>query len=287
VYTDPLTHIPHRYRPLVNDQVNQFWMCDEGMLSYPEAYEGRLLHAHVGGDDATVMEALDAAKKQLDGHDDDPSQIAVVLSAQHSSEDNFALALLAKRYMGVHDFFVARRPDGDGDDILMSADKNPNAAGVRAVCERLGIDEALPLSELIEGLAADKYRFVISLGSQVDVDEIEAKNELSRLKGFVAICSHEGVLATAAHIALPACSWAETEATYINKDGIAQRTDAVLQPYGDSYPGWQLAVALGRKLGYDIDWTERADLERAMDAAPSEEAPEETTAPDRPSDVHL
>jgi NADH-quinone oxidoreductase subunit G len=276
---DPRDNKPYRYRPRDNEEVNKYWMCDDGMLSYPEAHEGRLLHAHVGGDDATVMEALDAAKKQLDGHADDPSKIAVVLSAQHSTEDNFALALLAKRYMGVSDFFVARRPDGEGDDILMSADKNPNAAGVRAVAERLDLDDPAPLSKLLEGLSDGDYRYVISLGSQIDVDEGEAKNELSSSKGFVALCSHEGVMTTAAHIALPACSWAEMEATYINRDGIAQRTDAVLQPYGDSYPAWQLAVALGRKLGYDIDWTERADLERAMEPpAPQPDDPADGVA---------
>ena len=261
---DPRDNTPYRYRPRDNDKVNDYWMCDEGMLSYPQAYEGRLLNALVGGDDATITEALDAAKRQLDGHADEPEKIAVVLSAEHNVEDNFALALVATQYLGARDIFVTGRPAGIGDDVLMSADKNPNTAGVRQVCQLLDLDGPGSVSELLKALTEDKYSYAISLGSAIDVDEMDAKRELARLKGYVALCAHEGTLSKAAHIALPACSWAEARGTYVNKDGISQRTDAVLEPRGDAFPGWQLAVALARKLGYDIDWTTRADLDEAI-----------------------
>lgn len=261
---DPRDNKPYRYRPRDNEAVNGYWMCDEGMLSYPEAIEGRLLTALVGHEDADIQEALEAAAQQLDAHDQDASRMAIVLSARHSVEDNFALAMVASEYMDVTDFFVTRRPDGEADDILMRADKNSNAAGVAQVCDMLDLGAPRPLSELLTALSDDRYDYVISLGSDVDVDPRAAKAELSRLKGFVAICSHEGALSNAAHIALPACSWAEARGTYVNEDGIAQRADAVLKPYGDAYPAWQLAVALARELGYEVDWKSRADLEEAM-----------------------
>lgn len=275
---DPRDNKPYRYRPRDNAQVNQYWMCDVGMLSYPEAYEGRLLHAHVGGDDATIPEALQAAKRQLAGHADDPGSVAIVLSARHGQEDNFALALVASRYLGAKDVYVTRRPDGEADGILMVADRNPNARGVAKVCEDLGLGAPKPMSDLVKALGAGKHRYVISLGSDIDVDASEARQALAKLKGYVAICSHEGPLSRAAHIALPACSWAEVQATYVNEAGIAQRTDAVLEPYGDAYPGWQLAVALVRALGYDIDWKSRADLEQAMLEAAAPQASAEAGA---------
>ncbi len=52
-----------------------------------------------------------------------------MLSAQHSNEDNFALATLAKTYLGASDFFLARRRSGKSDKILISEDKNPNTRG--------------------------------------------------------------------------------------------------------------------------------------------------------------
>src|SRR6478609_1896216 len=72
---DPRTMVPYRHRPRDNMAVNQYWMCDEGMLSYKRATENRLLTALVGREDATIAEALEAAKSQLKGHDADPSRI--------------------------------------------------------------------------------------------------------------------------------------------------------------------------------------------------------------------
>jgi NADH-quinone oxidoreductase subunit G len=262
---DPRDNKPYRYRPCDNEAVNGYWMCDEGMLSYPAAYEGRLAHASVGGDDATIEDALAAAKEQLTGHDADPSRVAIVLSAEHSTEDNFALALVATRYLGAGDAYLAARPAGEGDNVLMHSDKNPNRAGAEAVAAQLGFDALKPLAALLEALRADRYDFVLSLGSNVDVEEVaELKAELARTKGHIAICTHEGSLSNASHIALPACSWAEVRGSYTNAKGIAQQAEAVLQAVGDAHPGWQLVIALARTLGYDIDWSSRADLEQAM-----------------------
>jgi len=227
-----------------------------------------------------MAEGLQAAKKQLTGCDDEPERTAIVLSARHSNEDNFALALLGHQYLGVTDFYVTGRPPGEGDDILISEDKNPNLAGVKQIAEQIGIERPKTFTELMDKLSKDTYRYVISLGSEIgEVDGAEARNELLRLKGVVAICSHDGPLSNAAHIALPACSFAETAGTYVNKDGIAQRTEPVLEPLGSAYPAWQIVVALGRTMGFDIDWQTRADLELAMaTVAPpaAEEAGSET-----------
>jgi hypothetical protein len=38
----------------------------------------------------------------------------------------------------------------------------------------------------------------------------------------------------------------------------------VLRPAGDSYPAWQLAIALGRELGYLIDIKDRAGLDQLI-----------------------
>jgi NADH-quinone oxidoreductase subunit G len=261
---DPRDNTPYRYRPRDNPAVNQYWMCDVGMMTYPEAYEDRMLTALIGGEDATVTEALAAAAKQLKAHADDPAKVAVILSAQHSNEDNFALALLASQYMGVKDFYLARRPDDKPDGVLLSADRNANRAGAQVVARRLNLGPLRTMTELVKALSEDRYRYVVSLGSELDIDEVELKRGLGRIKGFVSICSHEGPLSRAAHIVLPACSWADAAGTYVNRQGIEQRADKVLERYGDSFPGWQLAVALGRELGYAIDWKNRRDLERAI-----------------------
>ena len=50
------THLEHfqgetqRYRPRFNPEVNEYWMCDEGRLSYKDLHADRLTTLSVGGE---------------------------------------------------------------------------------------------------------------------------------------------------------------------------------------------------------------------------------------------
>jgi NADH-quinone oxidoreductase subunit G len=258
---DPRNNTPYRHRPRENMEVNKYWMCDDGMLSYKRAIEGRLVTALVGGEDAGLEDALAAAKQQLAGHQDDPGRVAIVLSAQHSNEDNFALLTLAKTFIGAKDVFVTGRPLGRGDKILISEDKNSNTRGVMQL---VGSPAPRPFAELIDAIQTGKYAYVIALGADLEVDAQEARTALSKLKGVVTIAAHEGPLSRAAHIALPACAWAEVDGTFVNRQGIAQRSERALIPRGDARPGWELVARLGRALGYAMSWKTLAEVRRQL-----------------------
>ncbi|MDI3283664.1 molybdopterin-dependent oxidoreductase [Polyangium sp. 15x6] len=269
---DPRTNVPHRHRPRDNEEVNKYWMCDEGMLSYKRAVEDRLGTALVGGEDASLEEALAAAKDQLAGLKDDPGRVAVVLSAQHSNEDNYALLTLARTFIGAKDLYVSGRPLGRGDKILMSEDKNPNTLGVMQLA---GAPAPKPIASLFDAIKAGKYSFVIALGSEIEVDAKDAESALSKLKGVVTIAAHDGPLARAAHVALAATAWAEQDGTYVNRQGLAQKSERALKPRGDARPGWELVAKLGKELGYAMTYKTLADVRRAMTPetpAPSREA---------------
>ncbi len=282
---DPRNNTPYRHRPRDNEKVNKYWMCDEGMLSYKHATEDRQTGALVGGEDASVQEALTAAKAQLTGLKDDPERVAIILSAQHSVEDNFALLTLARTYVGAADFFVSGKPLGRGDAILMSEDKNPNTRGVIALAaSTAGSDKPIaaprPIADLLKGIQAGKYAFAIGLGADVEVDAKEAKAALSKLRGFVVIASHEGPLTAAAHVVLPACAWTESEGTYVNGKGIAQVSDKALKALGDARPGWALVAELGKALGYATSWKKIGELRANIPAElRADRAPHAATPP--------
>lgn len=268
---DPRNNTPYRHRPRDNQEVNKYWMCDEGMLSYKHATEHRLPHALVGGEDSTVADAITAARSQLEGLRDDPERVAVILSAQHSVEDNFALLTLARTYVGAADVFVSGKPLGRGDAILMNEDKNPNTRGVMSLATAAAPEgkaaAVRPMADLLKAIAAGKYSYAIGLGADIEVDAKDAKSALSRLKGFVLIAAHDGPLARAAHVVLPAAAWTEAEGTYVNHKGLAQTSEKALRPLGDARPGWALVAELGKALGFATSWKRLGDLREGIPAS--------------------
>jgi NADH-quinone oxidoreductase subunit G len=243
-------------------EVNKYWMCDEGMLSYSRAIEGRILEALVGGDESSIDEAVEAAKDLLTGHSQKADRVAIVLSAQHSLEDNFAMHTLAKTFLGSSELFVTGKPLGRGDDILMSEDKNPNTAGVMKLG---GSTPPKPLADLVREI--DRFDWVLALGSDV---ELEATEVAAAFKGkkVVVVASHKGPLASLARVVLPACSWAEVDATWVNRQGKAQASERALTARGSALPGWLLLAKLGRALGYAMPWKKLSEIRRAMAGEP-------------------
>jgi NADH-quinone oxidoreductase subunit G len=262
---DPRTNVPHRHRPRDNAEVNKYWMCDEGMLSYRAAVDGRVKSASVGGAVEPVDAAVEAAKDLLKGITSKPDRVAVVLSAQHSLEDNWALYTLGKTFLGVDKFFVTGKPLGRGDEILMSADKNPNTAGVMKLCDA---NPPRPLQDLVQN--EQQYDFVVALGGHVEVEPAELKSAL-RGKKVLTVASHLGPLTDAAKVVLPAAAWAEVDSTWVNKQGRVQTSERALVAAGDAEPGWLLVGKLGKALGLATNWRKLSEVRRAMMGAPPAE----------------
>ena len=252
---DPRSQKVQRYRPRENQQVNKYWMCDDGMLDYQRIHQQRVLEARVDGEPTSMDAALAKAAKLLKGAD--PEGIAIVLSAQHSNEDNFALLTLARDFLGTGNLFISGKPKGAADTILRHEDKNPNTAGVVALCTTT---PPRPYTELAKELG--KFSHVIALGSYVsDPDGMAALKDAKRL---VALATHEGPFVAHAQVVLPVSSWAESDGTFVNAQGLAQESEKAIAPQGDSLPGWKLVAALGRALGFDMGIKKLADVRRAM-----------------------
>jgi NADH-quinone oxidoreductase subunit G len=254
---DPRFNKVYRYRPRDNMAVNKFWMCDDGMVSYRGAHEGRVLEPTVDGKVTVTSKALDAAKAAMGGAQD---SIALVFSAQHSLEDNWAMKELAN-LLGTTALYWAGAPDGYEDDILLHRDKNPNTAGVKML-----VPEARPFAQLAQDVAGGKVRYVIALGGAAPAELTGAS--------VVTIAAHQGPLTKAAKVVIPATSWAEHSGTYVNFKGIKQVAEKAIEPQGASKPAWQQIAALARALGFDgsqVGWTKLKAIRShlALDAAPT------------------
>ena len=264
---DPRFNKAYRYRPRDNEQVNQFWMCDEGMLTYKRAHDERITVPRVGGKPSTLVNAIREAKALFEGLPKE--SIAVVYSAQHSLEDNWALRELGCTLLDTRSSYVSRFPDGYEDKILIHRDKNPNTRGVLEL-----VPEAKPFDGLLRDIEKGVVTHCIALGPGVAQSDAEL-TVLRSLKALVTISAHEGPLTQAARVVLPAASWAEATGTYVNAKGIRQVSEIALELQGASRPAWQHLSELGQALGLDSGWTKLKQIHAKLNppTAPTDAAP--------------
>ncbi|MBN1611369.1 MAG: (2Fe-2S)-binding protein [Polyangiaceae bacterium] len=256
---DPRHQRVYRYRPRENQKVNKYWMCDEGMLDYQRIHSGRVLEARRRGNASKFEAALDEAAALLRAAT--PDSLAVVLSAQQSSEDNFALVHLGKA-LGARFWFQSGKRPGEGDDVLISPDKNPNSCGVAQLCAQIEVGS---FGELCSAVEAGKIRNVLMLGS--DASEPERATALAAPDTqVVVLASHYADVADHADVLLPICSWAETSGTFVNTSGLAQVTQAAIAPIGDAWPAWKAIVRLADKLERPLGFAGLRQLRDAMRA---------------------
>jgi NADH-quinone oxidoreductase subunit G len=260
---DPRNNKAYRYRPRDNEKVNKFWMCDEGMLTYREAHDGRVIEARVRGVATSTRKAFEEIASRFAGVA--PASVAVVFSAQHSVEDNWALRELGSVLLGTKNLYFTGRREGYQDDILIHRDKNANTTGVMQLAPG-----ARPLRALLDDVRMSRITHVIALGAEAPV-EPDAALALGGAT-MVTIAAHDGPLPRLAAVLLPATSWAEQSGTYVNARGIRQVSDKAIEPQGASKPAWQLVAEVAAALGYQASWAKLKDI-RALLASGAGSAP--------------
>lgn len=276
---DPRYQRVYRLRPRDNAAVNQYWMCDDGMMTYRQFHEDRILAGRTreAGKVAELSraDALDAAAAALGVTP--PGKLAVVLSAQASSEDNLVLVRLAKDLFQAERFYLAAKPAWKGDAILRHADANPNRAGALAVAP----STPGSLDRLLEDLDAGDVTTVLSLGSAAELSDAQLA-PLARLGGagegaHVNLTSHAGPLTSAASVVVPVASVAECSGTFVNAKGIAQQFKKAVSAPGGLQPAWHTLVEIGRLLGWSAELERIGDVRAALPKALP--ASEEAAAP--------
>ncbi|HVV87717.1 MAG TPA: 2Fe-2S iron-sulfur cluster-binding protein [Kofleriaceae bacterium] len=250
-----------RIQPRLNADVNGHWMCDEGRFTYHPLRESRLAVPTVGGLPASWEKAIKTAGDKLAAAAKVGNAIAVVLSAQASNEDNYALLRLATAWKA-QVFHTARPPVPErADGKLRVADVNPNAAGVQALAPA-----ARPLAELEPGINTGAIRVVVALGHDLPMSST-ALGRLRELDLYLALATHELGPVGHAGVALPIAAWAEQHGSFTNQDGKLQRFHGAIDAPGQAVAGWEAMARLGRASGANLTWTAARDVWKDMTAA--------------------
>lgn len=130
----------YRITPRRNDEVNDTWMPDSGRELYKLVdSENRIQHPSIRGEKASMADAIAEATNLLKG-----GSVAVVGSGRCSVEEQFLLKKVADAAKVSSTYLVSRI--GEGDELLVSADRNPNVRGALLT----GLIGDLPNQELRE-----------------------------------------------------------------------------------------------------------------------------------------
>ncbi|HXJ21468.1 MAG TPA: 2Fe-2S iron-sulfur cluster-binding protein [Polyangia bacterium] len=245
----------HRLVPRPNADVNKHWMCDEGRFTYKPVHKDRLAAPISAGTPVEWDRALsDAARLLRAGLDANPAEVGVVMSAQSTNEDLYALARLTFEHLGLAKAYLSGQDQGWSDDILVSADKNPNTAGATAI----GAGRLRTLLDLANDIKSGAVTTLLVVGTHgvLGKDDSFGALPLDKLKSLVVAGTHRDAVSGAAQVALPLCEWAESDGTFTNRLGMVQRVRAAVAPAGDALPGWEILSHLARNLGATMDFAD-------------------------------
>ena len=253
-----------RFQPRQNLDVNDYWMCDAGRLSYKGLQgEGRLMQPFVRGAEqfaeAAWPAALATAATRL-GEAAKSGGVGIIVSAQASNEEIFLVRRLAKA-LGARVAGIAWSPaDADEDDFLIRRDKNPNTRGL--TLQGIAVDG---VAALLADAAAGKLAALVCVRTDLTqwVTGGAAQQALEKVSCVVVLDRDGREVSQFADVILPIGTHAESDGTFTNVKGRVQRFWQAVACPGEARPGW---TVLG-ELATQIDATPVPESASAVFAA--------------------
>ena len=193
----------YRFRPRENKQVNGYFICDEGRLSYKELQENRQVEMLHSGESCEKVEALEAYQNLLVASS---GNILILADANLYTEELEMIQSYAQKIGAtLCSPMVSDLDDTFADEWLKSSQRAANAKAI----EKLGIATELP---------SEKITLLINF-NHPDIASIDADRVIS-------FRTHQQE--KSADLILPLAVFTESSGTLINEDGIEQYCPKVI-----------------------------------------------------------
>jgi NADH-quinone oxidoreductase subunit G len=255
-----------RLKPRYNEDVNQWWMCDEGRFGFHWIDQRRLTQVRNQGTESTWDRALGTITDALRRFHTDGagSRLGVIASSKLTNEDLFLIKEIFQGTLGARVAASVATPSGYSDDFLIKADKTPNTRG--ATLLGLAGPGAPPaagiLSDALHGRIEVLWVFgldLVELIGEAELEELSRKVDLLIFSG-----TNEGSTAAAAHWTLPTAAYLEKDGTFVNCHGRVQRIGRAFPPLANSWEDWKLLLELARELDHPLTWRNPQEVFSAM-----------------------
>jgi NADH-quinone oxidoreductase subunit G len=248
----------YRYRPRVNPDVNDHWLCDYGRFSYEQYETDRVVVPKVRTeDDYLGISTWDEAVQSITTALRDAKRVAVIASPHMTSEEAWMAKTLFSRVNASFSLMVD--PIGpikmkSRTEWILGEQGAPNFRGVSAV---LGSADADPLAtdySNVDVLYICDARF-----SERATDPAVVAN-LRKAK-FLVVHSWDAnhPLTEVCDVLIPGSTHAEKEGTFTNVQGRVQRIHQAFPPKGQAESDLEAFRRIGARLFPDAEEFRTAD----------------------------
>jgi len=243
-----------RIKPHENQNVNKWWLCDEGRLTYRIMNERKTrIHQPLGRVEGNLegvswKEAYGAIIRRVKELKPFPHEVLALIDTHASNEELFLMQKLLKEGFSSDNIFCPlpkwEQPESDFFiNTLITTDKTPNRAGALAL-QIKGDEKNAKLKKVIEG----DLKVVFIFGNP-----FETESEIKAIIKKTQLVVHLGVFHNSwceiADVILPGQYYSEKEGTYTNKNQRVQSTKIAVQALRRTRPEWQILAELLQSLG--------------------------------------
>jgi len=229
----------YRITPRRNDEVNDAWMPDSGRVLYKQVRaDNRLTSIQVNGQPSNLDAAVSASAEILKA-----GNVAVVGSGRSSVEEQFLTKKIAD-VLKAPAYLVARV--GEGDKLLVSADRNPNTRGALVI----GLIKTLPelkLTALGAAIDAGKVKVVLAINEDLSAAGLSAE-QLAKIK-IIYVGTQGGTTTDAAQVVLPTQTVFEKNGTFVNQQFRLQKFQAAIPGLAGTFDDLVVLTKLLRAVG--------------------------------------
>ena len=244
-----------RLKPRDNPDVNKWWMCDQGRLTYKDLNirENRIAHplgkTAEGFQEISWENAFSAIREKISELQPTSNEVIGLVDTHASNEELYLFKKLLKEgfesdqlffpdlewEQPVSDFFI---------NSLITSDKSPNRAGARM----LGLKGAKSSEEVTSKIPTGT-KVLLVFGKPFEDENL--LSQAGNISLVINIAAWQSGWSETADVTLPGRLHSEKDATYTNKVGRVQRVNTAIRAFHKTRPDWMILCGLMELLDVD------------------------------------
>ena len=244
-----------RLKPRDNPDVNKWWMCDQGRLTYKDLNirENRVAYplgkTAEGFQEISWENAFSAIQEKISELQPTSNEVIGLVDTHASNEELYLFKKLLKEgfesdqlffpdlewEQPVSDFFI---------NSLITSDKSPNRAGARM----LGLKGAKSSEEVTSKIPTGT-KVLLVFGKPFEDENL--LSQAGNIPLVINIAAWQSGWSETADVTLPGRLHSEKDATYTNKAGRVQRVNTAIRAFHKTRPDWMILCGLMELLDVD------------------------------------